>query len=183
MRTFELDVSDRVGADDPCHEKMLAILQTHLNKLAIRSAIQGKTRAIKSHLYQLAEDDSLIRAEGFRARTRVPITDDGIPERAPFLLDLEITCNQRCGASHALNVELCFNNREGMGMNFLKIETRSRVRTGDKSIGILICPTRSLLVSGNWDNAYADDMDYLVGYKLAYRHVLGAHFRIIQIAD
>ena len=65
-------------------------------------------------------------------------------------------------------------------MNFLKIESANHWYA-EQTYGLLVCLTREFLNFGNWDKAYAEDLDYVRGYKLVYEPLLAQKIGILQL--
>lgn len=182
MRVFFNELSDSWENLSQCHTQMVQIVVNHFDSLETRKAIQGKSGSLRNHLSKLSKSGEVFET-GFRANSKVKVSNRGAPDRASFLLDLQIECTSACDVTHVLNVELCLNNREAIGTNILKPEIMARSSVNQLHAGMLICPSRSLLLSGNWDASYGDDSEYLVAYKLVYEPVLEHPLGLLQLSD
>lgn len=181
MRAFFNELSDNWTLTSECQSQMVRLLEEHFESLESGRAIQGKSNALRTHLNRLTDVDQPLEGR-FRATSKVSVSNRGAPDRASFRVDLRLECLTGCERTHFLNVELCLNNREAIGTNILKPEIMARTHKGENHAGLLICASRDLLLSGNWDASYADDSEYLVAYKLVYHSVMSAPIGLMQIS-
>ncbi len=166
-----------------CLEPIFADFMAYINSMSLADVLEKKTKAFSKRI----ADFALLGQRGDFARTnrfesRYPISPLGALPRAPFIGDLRIKCVNQCSSSHSLDIELCLNNIEAIGTNFLKLETIAESEPEVSHHGVLVCLTRELLIMGNWDNAYAEDLDYVRAYKLAYQPSLQHRFAVLQIS-
>jgi hypothetical protein len=159
------------------------MLREHMIGLPQSRAVTGKRKAIERHLSDLGKSTSNLSLRGFTAREGVLSGDEGVPSKSIFEIDLQLVCDSRCGSSHALNVELCVQNREAIGTNILKLDVIARTASHQSHVGVLVCPNRKYFKESNMDSSYGDDDEYLVSYQLAYHNVLTSPVMVLTIGD
>ena len=183
MRAFFLGLNyEQVDLPD-CLEPILLVFLNHMSSMEHAVVIQKKSKAFSTRIAEFVD----VMQQGELKKTtvcerRYPIAPFGAPRRAPFLGDLRIRCSGSCPTTHAINIELCLNNIEAIGTNFLKLETIAESEPEVSNFGVFVCLTRELLAMGNWDKAYAEDLDYVRAFKLAYQPSLRHRFAVIQIS-
>ena len=168
---------------DVCHVTLIDVLRTHFEDLPQLKAVSGKRKAFEDHLKTFARRADLLEKTVGRMTTGLKAGDHGVPGQSIFKVDLQVECNGLCGAIHAINVELCVQNREAIGTNYLKLEILGLLQQDKNSIGILICPDSRFFAASNMDSAYADDIEYIVAYKLSYHQVLKTKMLVLSLGD
>jgi hypothetical protein len=161
-----------------CLKPELESLVQHLEAVSLPAAFTKKTKAFKEALKAYA--GAARNSTTITVEERFRISPAGPSDKSPFRADLRVVCNKSCSVRHALVVELCLNNVIAVGTHFLKIETTGHYSEAE-CYGILICLTREFLNAGNWDPAYADDLDYVQAYELAYKPVLSQKMAVLQL--
>lgn len=83
---------------------------------------------------------------------------------------------------HYIAVELCLNNRETIGTNFMKLSASLDSREGNlESLALLITLSRGLLDFGGWDKSYGDTDEYLELFKIAYGRYFHSSVLILSL--
>lgn len=183
VRGFFLGLNYEQNELPLCLEPIFLEFMAYITSISLADVLEKKTKAFSKRIANFAQ----LGQQGDSARTihfesRYPISPLGALSRAPFIGDLRIKCVNQCSSFHSLNIELCLNNIEAIGTNFLKLETIAESEREVSHHGILVCLTRELLIMGNWDNAYAEDLDYVRAYRLAYQPSLQHRFAVLQIS-
>ena len=79
-----------------------------------------------------------------------------------------------CKKSHNLHLEICFDNRQAIGTNLLKMEIASRELDNGSasSVGVIIAAERDFLRKFGWDNAIGSSQEYIDSYNHGYGGVI-----------
>jgi hypothetical protein len=166
-----------------CHVKLLQGLRTHFEDLPQLKAVASKRKAFEEHIKTLLKKPNLFDGFAGRVSSDVRAGDSGVPGQAIFKVDAQIECNRLCGGRHSMNIELCIQNREAIGTNFLKLETLANLESSSDHLGVLICPDAKYFASSNMDSSYADDDEYIVAFKLAYHRILKSKMIVLTVGD
>ena len=166
-----------------CHRDLLAGLRRHFDDLPHLKAVAGKRKAFESHLKAIENASGMLDSVAGNMSFNLIAGDSGIPAQAVFKVDLQIKCDSRCGNVHCLDIELCIQNREAIGTNFLKLELLAGLQPEADHVGVVICPDSRYYATSNMDSAYADDDEYVVAHKLAYHHVLKHKMVVLSVLD
>ena len=126
----------------------------HFSALPLHQIFGRRSRAIYEHFRTFRPPTELFESDA-------PILPSltGAKLTANFKVDL-VTSLPKSGKKVA--IELCFNNREAIGTNLLKLDMAlsSRKSTGGEGLAVVVAPTRELLNQGGWDKAYGDASEY-----------------------
>lgn len=166
-----------------CHQNLMTGLRNHFHQLPQLKAVFGKRKAFEGHLKALSLNTDVFEGHEGKVTLNLRAGDPGIPNQAIFKVDMQIECNGLCGQNHTLNIELCIQNREAIGTNFLKLETLAQLQPATNPIGVLICPDSRYFAASNMDGAYADDDEYIVAFKLSYHHLLKSKLLVLSMGD
>jgi len=166
-----------------CHAEMIELLRSHFDALTQLKAVSGKRKAFENHLNLLIEKGREVEESNFRILGSVLAGEEGVPDKSNFEIDLRIVCKETCGLKHAVNVELCIQNREAIGTNFLKLEVFANLNPEIDHIGLLLCPDRRYFKESNMDAAYGDDDEYIVAHQLSYHTVMASKMLILTLGD
>lgn len=100
-----------------------------------------------------------------------------------YVVDLVHDCEGSDGAYRCRTfVEVCFDNRQAVGTNILKLEasaTRFENRVGGQTLNLLVCADRRMLDLGKWDSGVGDEEEYQIAITNAYREILKSNFALI----
>lgn len=91
-----------------------------------------------------------------------------------------------CDVRHRLQIEVCFDNRQAIGTNILKLEIGAeafRRRTGGRAFSLIICGNRKALKFGGWDSGVADDNEYQIAIDTAYKSILSGNVALVVMQD
>ena len=99
------------------------------------------------------------------------------------LIDASSSAREKdCQERHLLSVEICFDNRQTIGTNLLKMEMARRefLKQGKgETLGLLIVASRQTLRDGGWDNSVGSSEEYetalISGYGSLIRCPVGLH--------
>lgn len=166
-----------------CHAEMIEVLRSHFEALSQLKAVSGKRKGFENHLKSLIEKGKENAESNSKILGSVLAGEEGVPNKSNYEIDLRIVCNENCGSKHAVNVELCIQNREAIGTNFLKLEVFANLNPETDHIGVLLCPDRRYFKESNMDAAYGDDDEYIVAHQLSYHTVLTSKMLILTLGD
>lgn len=80
-----------------------------------------------------------------------------------------------CDSRHLLSIEICFDNRQAIGTNLLKMELANREferSAPGETLGLLIVADRQTLRDGRWDNSAGSAEEYEVALTSAYSELI-----------
>ncbi len=156
-------------------EAEVASLENHLARVTKGEVLKNKSRAFQGSLADYQPRHLNVEVSSIR-----PALQGKLP--ANLRLDKVFSNSLK---THFLNIELCFNNRESAGTNFLKLSAASEFQKdsgSDFSLGLLLVPKRELLDLGGWDSSYGDSTEYSFYYKEAFQKSLFGRFLIIELS-
>ena len=179
LPTYLFDVSEVHS----CQAQMIDRLRSHFDQLTQLRAVSGKRKAFEGHLNQLIKNGAEVEDSRFKILGSVLAGDEGVPNKSNYEIDLRMVCDEKCGSKHAVNVELCIQNREAIGTNFLKLEVFAKLNPNMDHIGVLLCPDRKYFKESNMDAAYGDDDEYIVAHQLSYHTVMESRMLILTLGD
>lgn len=145
----------------------------HFGSVTAEDVIRRKSKA-------LAETWNAFKTkEEFEDLT--PTLSPSIPVASKAIHKVDLLLKQ--GPDIFFAVELCLNNREGIGSNFLKVHSAISSRKGnpEESAGILIVPSRGLLDFGGWDKAYGDSTEYEHLWNAVYKNLMTTRIILIEL--
>lgn len=166
-----------------CHAEMIEVLRSHFDALTQLKAVSGKRKAFENHLNLLIKKGPEVEDSNFRVLGTVLAGDEGVPDKSNYEIDLRLVCQEKCESKHAVNVELCIQNREAIGTNFLKLEVFAKLNPEIEHLGVLLCPDRRYFKESNMDAAYGDDDEYIVAHQLSYHTVMASKMLILTLGD
>ena len=166
-----------------CHSEMISVLRSHFDDLTQLKAVSGKRKAFENHLNALVKRGGEFAESNLEFFGNVLAGEEGVPDKSNFEIDIRIVCRGNCGLKHTVNVELCIQNREAIGTNFLKLEVFAKLNPDMDHLGILICPDRRFFKESNMDSAYGDDDEYIVAHQLSYHTVMSSKMLILSLGD
>lgn len=83
---------------------------------------------------------------------------------------------------HSYSFEYCFDNRQAIGTNLLKMETvHLNSAQASNHTGILLTGTTQALRLGGWDNGIASCEEYLNAIKYVYERSLSSNIVILSL--
>ena len=182
MRTLPTYLFDQ-NQIQGCHAEMIEVLRSHFDALTQLKAVSGKRKAFANHLNLMIKRGSEVEESNFKILGTVLAGQEGVPDKSNYEIDLRIVCQEKCGSKHAVNVELCIQNREAIGTNFLKLEVFAKLNPEIEHIGVLLCPDRRYFKESNMDAAYGDDDEYIVAHQLSYHTVMSSKMLILTLGD
>lgn len=89
-----------------------------------------------------------------------------------------------CPNKHRVVLEVCFDNRQAIGTNLLKLDKAVRDFTskiGREAEAILICADRRTLEIGEWDSGVADEEEYQIALSQGYVSYLSASMSLMVL--
>lgn len=183
MRTYLRPLPGTSAVRSSCEDSMIDAISAHFSTLDARQAILRRTAAISGHFADVSKRASLDSRIQFRRKEYVLGSGPRVSTRANFYCDMTAVCGCVGAKQSKTFFELCFNNREAIGTNFLKLDAaRRNCELPDKQAQcVLICPSESLLRAGNWDPAYADADEYFEFYNRVIDSQLTSRFSILEI--
>lgn len=98
-----------------------------------------------------------------------------------FVFDFDLT---ECPNKHRVVLEVCFDNRQAIGTNLLKLDKAVvdfESRQGREAEAILICADRRTLDIGEWDSGVADEEEYQIALSQAYKSYLSAPMSLMVL--
>lgn len=178
IRAFLVGLSFEETDLPGCLEDAFTELVKRFESVELTSALKLKTKAFKEVIASFPQGDSV--TSGVSIERGFSVSPLGPPPKSPFKGDLKISCKGPCKKPHTILVELCLNNIIAIGTHFLKVESAAGFLEND-TYGVLVCLTREFLSAGNWDASYADDIDHIQAYELAYKPFLREKMAVLQL--
>jgi hypothetical protein len=148
----------------------------HLGRISRKEVLTHKSRSLKRSLAD------------YSPKVLQEISGSIKPEtegRPPANLRLDKVLSTKDGTQF-LNIELCLNNKEAAGTNYLKMSSAAKFQLkkgAEFSLGLLLVPTRELLELGGWDSVYGDSSEYSHYFKEGYQESLFGRFLIIELSS
>jgi len=166
-----------------CEDSIIEAISAHFSTLDARQAVLRRTAAISNHFADVSKLEPLDSHVEYRLKEYVLGGGPRVSKRANFYSDMAAICDCVGEKQSKTFFELCFNNREAIGTNFLKLDAaRRNCDLPEKQAQcVLICPSASLLRAGNWDPAYADADEYSEFYSQIIDGQLQSRFSILEI--
>jgi hypothetical protein len=156
-------------------EQEISALQEHLGKIKKSDVLLHKSRSMKNSLAEYSSTRFVEKSDSIKP---------GAGTKQPANLRLDKVLSSHDGKKY-LNIELCFNNRETAGTNFLKLSSAAKFQEQSGavfSLGLLLVPKRELLNLGGWDPVYGDSMEYSIYFKEGFQESLFGNFLIIELS-
>ena len=184
LRVLESPYTIEVQDCSPCLKKLWYELENILESIEVGPAIAERSKSFKKAI-ELASSTKF-RWEKFSIFS----SEDEPNSKAIFQLDGRAVCDKACGQVHVMNLVLCFNNREAIGTNFLKLEVAAlesikRYREVNASkenfLGVLVQLTDGLKSMGKWDASYATSIEYSDAFGKAYKPLLTSNIVGLQL--
>jgi hypothetical protein len=180
---IELSSSDTGASDDACIKALVTeIKETLAQGPSLNSDSFQRTKTLRQLLKNLAVSSHLWHWKFLGI--------DAIPNglfNENYVVDLVTDRNLGiCAERHRLLVELCFDNRQAIGTNILKLEAAARqfeAKTGGKAYCLLICADRKALTKGLWDSGVGDEEEYQIAISTAYKEFLKRQFSLLVLRD
>ena len=176
MITTRLYPQANVDALPNAIETEVSSLLEHLGKISKRDVLLHKSRSLKSSLADYA-------ASGLEEISNS--IKPGVEGKPPANLRLDKVLSTKDRTQY-LNIELCLNNKEAAGTNFLKLSSAMKFQEeqgAEFSLGMLLVPTRELLELGGWDSVYGDSSEYSHYFKEGYQQSLFGRYLIIELSS
>lgn len=148
---------------------------SHFSALPLHKIFGRRSRAIYEHFRTFRPP-----TESFESDAPIMPSLTGARLTANFKVDL-VTSLPKSGKRVA--IEMCFNNREAIGTNLLKLDMAisSRKSNDEGGLAVVVAPTRELLNQGGWDKAYGDASEYWHLLKVGILQYLKADVLIIEL--
>jgi hypothetical protein len=157
-------------------EAEITSLQKHLSLITKNEVLNSKSKSIQR---------SLAEYKGVGLKETSSSVKPGSGAKLPANLRLDKILSTADNSEY-LNIELCFNNKETAGTNFLKLSSAAifQERQGALfSLGLLLVPSRELLTLGGWDPVYGDSTEYSLYYKEAFKQSLFGRYLILELSS
>lgn len=147
-------------------------LKTHLKSLEIMKTVGNRSGAVKKLVAEFAPGDDFVPR-----RSGIHPDSEG---RLPAGHRVDTVLEDRSGQFLAL--ELCLNNREAIGTNFMKLSAALDARSeSSQGLAVLITLSRALLDFGGWDKSYGDTSEYIELFNLAYGQYMRNNVLILSL--
>ncbi len=150
-------------------------IENHFSKVSKTEVLRYKSRALKDALSSYTP-----KAMQSPGNSINPESQGKLP--ANLRLDSVLCSSDK---RYYLNIELCFNNRESAGTNYLKLESAAAFQKESgavDSLGLLLVPKRELLDMGGWDSSYGDSSEYSFYFKEVFQKSLIGKFLILELS-
>jgi hypothetical protein len=98
-----------------------------------------------------------------------------------FVFDFEM---DTCPNKHRVVLEVCFDNRQAIGTNLLKLDKAVSdfvSKQGREAEAILVCADRRTLDFGGWDSGVADEEEYQIALSQGYKSYLKAPISLMVL--
>jgi hypothetical protein len=140
----------------------------------------NSTKQLKQFLDAWFESDSWIGGQTVDnkfPRTEYPFSN--------YVLDWQkISYCERHGKALALNFEYCFDNRQSIGTNLLKMETINRrleKENAHESYGVLLTATSKAINANGWNGAAACTDEYENAILHGYEQILTSKICVLSL--
>jgi hypothetical protein len=122
-------------------------------------------------------------AEGWQANF---LGLESIPRTMPnknYVIDFifDGSCSD-CKKRHRLFVEVCFDNRQAIGTNILKLDSAASFfqdKTSGVALSVIVCADRKALSTGGWDSGVGDEEEYQIALNTAYKKHLKTNISLL----
>ena len=180
---IELPPVDDGASSEPCIAKLIEAIQLQLSLSPdFDSENFSRTKTFRGLLRGLVEMNSNWNWK-FLGLDAIP---DGLFNENYVIDAVSDQAFNSCSRRHRLLVELCFDNRQAIGTNILKLESAARQfesRTGGKAYCLIICADRKALKNGLWDSGVADEEEYQIAISTAYREFVTSPFSLLILRN
>ena len=161
-----------LNSTDQCFRHVLSHVAESLRTLKKVSPSFGKSKTIRQKM------DEIVRNEGSGWQRKVkvnPRIQEKIKAQNYFVEYIcDFNCDM-CKTKHRLLAEICFDNREAIPANILKLDMGIRnfkEKVGGKALGLIICLDTKAREVGEWDNSVGTADEYELALDTGYRDYL-----------
>lgn len=179
-----MEIAFRPALDERhvCFESVLENIKSEFSSLKAISPTFGKSKTIRQKMNAIVSDEN----SGWHKKVSVNPLIQGKEKKSNYFVEyiFDFQCLS-CSSKHRLFAELCFDNREAIPANLLKIDMgvkNFKAKSEGKALGLLVCLGNSARVAGKWDNSVATAEEYELAIDTGYRDYLEAnHFLTLEI--
>jgi len=174
-------ISDNLGnnAQLNCFQRIVDKLKSELSGLPPISPMFGKSQTVRAAMNEYAARNNWHKKVGINSN----IT--GSKHNSNYFVEYmhDFMCT-KCDAIHRINLELCFDNRQCIPANLLKLDMANANfinKRGGKSLGIVLCLSLNAKQIGKWDNSVATFEEYLLALETGYSAYLRTNLALLSI--